>query len=195
MAELVPILGTYYREVEFVLSPFLTISPRPNLTTSVATLDSRGYRLSRVGDETVASDDAPDDATFLLGASYAFGVGAEDDAGTLASALWRRSGRPCVNLGLPRGSSTHDLISALPFANRATTFFVCSGGTNMFSVVARARSFDPLLGPTFLDHYLHKLRGPTVEELIHMVWAAGKGRFAAARFHVAATDDSSASPR
>jgi hypothetical protein len=174
--ELAPILSTYYLDLEFILSPFLTISPRPNLATSVLTLDSRGYRLSRVGEATVASDAAPDDATFLLGASYAFGVGAEDDSGTLASALWRRSGRPCVNLGLPRGSSTHDLISALPFGNRATTFVVAGGGNNVFAVVNRAPTSDPLMGPTHLDHFLRKLREPTVEELIHVVWAAGRGR-------------------
>ena len=178
MAELAPILGTYYQEIEFILTPFLTIAPRPNLSTSVATLDSRGYRLSRVGGETVSSDAAPDDATFLLGASYAFGVGAEDDSGTLASALWRRSGRPCVNLAVPRGSSTHDLISALPFADRATSFYVAGGGNNIFAAMNRAPTADPLLGPTHLDHFLRKLREPTIEELIHVVWAAGKGRAA-----------------
>ena len=178
MAQLAPILGTYYQEIEFILTPFLTIAPRPNLSTSVATLDSRGYRLSRVGDETVASDAAPDDATFLLGASYAFGVGAEDDSGTLASALWRRSGRPCVNLGLPRGSSTHDLISALPFSDRATSFYVASGGNNVFAALNRAPTADPLMGPTHLDHFLRKLREPTIEELIHVVWAAARGRAA-----------------
>ena len=109
---------------------------------------------------------------------FAFGVGAEDDSGTLASALWRRSGRPCVNLGLPRGSSTHDVIAALPFAERATTFFVCAGGNNLFNAVDFVPGSDPLFGPSFLDNYLRKLRGPTVDELVHLVWAAGKGRAA-----------------
>ena len=176
--ELSPILRVYWREVEAVLSPFLTISPRPNLRTPVATTDSRGYRRSRVGEATVASDDAPDDATFLLGASYAFGVGAEDDSGTLASALWRRSGRPCVNLGLTAGSSMHELISALPFVDRTTTFIVCSGGSNLAAATSHIPAFDPLLGPSFLDYYLQKLRGPTVDEIVHMVWAARKGRVA-----------------
>jgi hypothetical protein len=158
---------------ELVLWPFVTITSRPGLATPVVATDHRGHRLSRHGEDVVASDDAPDDAGFVLGGSYVFGVGAADDSGTLPSALWRLSGKPYVNLGLRKGTSTQELISALPFTERSTTFVVCSGLNNF--AVARAVPLDPLFGPTYLDHPLRRLLAMPVEELIRLVKTAETG--------------------
>jgi len=152
---------------ELVLWPFVTITSRPGLATPVVSTDSRCYRLSRNGKATVASDAAPDDAGFVLGGSYVFGVGAADDSGTLPSALWRATGKPYVNLGLRKASSTQELVSALPFADRSTTFVVCSGLNNF--AIARAAPLDPLFGPTYLDQPLRRLLAMPVEELARLV--------------------------
>ena len=158
---------------ELVLWPFVTITSRPGLSTPVVSTDSRGHRLSRLDDSAVASDDAPDDAGFVLGGSYVFGVGAADDSGTLPSALWRSTGKPYVNLGLRKATSTQELVAALPFAERSTTFVVCSGLNNF--AVARATPLDPLFGPTYLDHPLRRLLAMPVEELVRLVKTAESG--------------------
>lgn len=158
---------------EMVLWPFVTITSRPGLSTPVVATDGRGYRLSRHAESTVASDGAPDDAGFVLGGSYVFGVGAEDDSGTLPSALWRLTGKPYVNLGLRKATSTQELVAALPFAERSTTFVVCSGLNNF--AVARAQPLDPLFGPTYLDHPLRRLLAMPVEDLVRLVKTAESG--------------------
>lgn len=159
---------------ELVLWPFVTITSRPGLSTPVVSTDSRGHRLSRNGEAAVASDEAPDDAGFVLGGSYVFGVGAAADSGTLPSALWRLTGKPFVNLGLRKATSTQELISALPFAERSSTTFVVCSGLNNFAV-ARASPLDPLYGPTYLDHPLRRLLAMPVEELIRLVKTAETG--------------------
>jgi hypothetical protein len=158
---------------ELVLWPFVTITSRPGLSTPVVSTDGRGHRLGRRDDSVVASDDAPDDAGFVLGGSYVFGVGAADDSGTFPSALWRLTGKPYVNLGLRKATSTQELVSALPFAERSTTFVVCSGLNNF--AVARAAPLDPLFGPTYLDHPLRRLLAMPVEELVRLVKTAESG--------------------
>jgi hypothetical protein len=158
---------------ELVLWPFVTITSRPGLSTPVVCTDGRGHRLSRSDDSVVASDDAPDDAGFVLGGSYVFGVGAADDAGTFPSALWRLTGKPYVNLGLRKATSTQELVSALPFAERSTTFVVCSGLNNF--AVARAAPLDPLFGATYLDHPLRRLLAKPVDDLVRLVKTAESG--------------------
>jgi hypothetical protein len=158
---------------ELVLWPFVTITSRPGLSTPVVSTDSRGYRLSRLDDSAVASDDAPEDAGFVLGGSYVFGVGAAADSGTLPSALWRSTGKPYVNLGLRKATSTQELVAALPFTDRSTTFVVCSGLNNF--AVARAAPLDPLFGPTYLDHPLRRLLATPVDELVRLVKTAESG--------------------
>jgi len=158
---------------EMVLWPFVTVTSRPGLSTPVVTTDSRGYRLSRHGEAAVTSDDAPDDAGFVLGGSYVFGVGAADDSGTLTSALWRLTGKPYVNLGLRKATSTQELVAAFPFGERSTTFVVCSGLNNF--AVARATPLDPLYGPTYLDHPLRRLLSMPVEDLVRLVKTADSG--------------------
>jgi hypothetical protein len=169
LGEVAPIRQGYL-DLERVLWPHVTIACRPNVATPVVTLDSRGYRLSRNGEATVASDDAPDDASFVLGGSYAFGFGATDDQGTLPSALWRRSGQPYVNLGMLGADSTQELISALPFADRTSTFILCSGLNDFW--LARSDPLDPLFGASFLDYYVRKLQRVSMDELTELVKAA-----------------------
>src|SRR4051812_3472822 len=163
-----------YIYMERVLWPYMTLGVQPNLTTPFATVDSRGFRISRRGEETAASDDAPDDAVFIFGGSVVFGFGATSDATTISSALWQHSGRPHVNLGVPAGSSTQELIAALPFAERKTRFIVFSGANELYSAIGAP--LDPLFGPNYFDVFLQKLQTVTIEELVHLVWAARKGR-------------------
>ena len=132
------------------------------------TTDHRGHRITRVGTETARSDAAPAGAAFLLGGSYAFGVGASDDAGTLAAALWRRTGVPYVNLGLRAATSAEELVSALPFVEMPTTFVVCSG-LNNFATARGAPGLDPLFGPMHHQAHLRLLASVSITRLARMV--------------------------
>jgi hypothetical protein len=156
-----------YSKLRAVLWPLVTVASRPDFANGVVTTDSRGHRMTRVGAEIARSDAAPEDAAFLLGGSYSFGVGASDDSGTLAAALWRRTGSPYVNLAIRTGSSTQELIAALPFADRTATFVVCSGINNLASA-GRGPGLDPLFGPQFVDVYLRELAARPVRELARL---------------------------
>src|SRR4029079_7315189 len=135
------------------------------------------HRVSRVEGEEARSDATPEDAGFVLGGSFVFGVGASSDAGTLPSALWRRTGRPFVNLGLRQGTSTQELATALPFGERVTTFVVCSG-LNDFAI-ARAQPLDPLLGSTYADRPLRLLSTIPIDVLERLA-RAGRDPLASA---------------
>jgi hypothetical protein len=165
---------TGYIYMERVLWPYMTLGVQPNLTTPFASVDSRGFRNSRRGDEIAASDDVPENAGFIFGGSVVFGFGATGDSTTISSALWKHSGRPYINLGVPAGSSTQELIAALPFAERKTRFIVLSGANEVSSAIGAP--IDPLFGPNYFDVFLKKLQTVTIEELVHLVWAARKGR-------------------
>jgi hypothetical protein len=138
--------------------------------------------VTRLGDRTTRSDDAPADAAFLVGGSLAFGIGASDDAGTLAAALWRRTGVPYVNLGVRAANSTQELIAALPFADRETTFVVCSGLNNLVctglneAVPGVGRGLDPVFGPMFDERPLRTLAAYPISRLARMVRDPLEGR-------------------
>ena len=125
--------------------------------------DSRGHRVTRMGDRTIRSDAAPEDAAFLLGGSFVFGVGASSDAGTLASALSMRTGVPYVNLGVRAAGSMQELVTALPFAERRTVFVVCSGVNNM--IRSGKSGFDPLFGALVCDPYFETLSTLPVRDI------------------------------
>jgi hypothetical protein len=165
--QLVPQLRAYGR-LERVLWPIVTATAEAGFSSPVLTTDSRGHRVTRVGHQTARSDDAPEDAAFLLGGSYAFGVGASDDAGTLAAALWRRTGQPYVNLGLRAANSAQELVSALPFVDRATSFVVCSG-LNNFSTARGAPGLDPLFGPMHHEAHMARLASVPITRLAGLV--------------------------
>ena len=84
-AELVPQLRAY-GQLERVLWPIVTASAEAGFASDELNTDSRGHRVTRNGEQTARSDDAPPDAAFVIGGSYAFGVGASSDAGTLPAA-------------------------------------------------------------------------------------------------------------
>jgi hypothetical protein len=147
----------------------------PDFKSPVVTTDHRGNRITRSGDDTARSDSPPERAAFLLGGSYAFGVGASDDAGTLAAALWRRTGVPYVNLGIRAGTSTQELVSALPFAERDTTFVVCSG-LNNFATARGGPGLDPLFGPMHHQAQLEVLTGVSIAKLARLVKEPFAGR-------------------
>jgi hypothetical protein len=91
----------------------------------------------------------------------------------LPSAFWRLTGKPYVNLGLRKATSTQELVAALPFSERSTTFVVCSGLNNF--AIARAEPLDPLFGPTYLDHPLRRLLATPVDDLVRLVKTAESG--------------------
>jgi len=165
--ELVPQLRAY-GAIDRVFWPIVTATAAPGFSSGVVSTDSRGHRLTRLGEAVTKSDDAPDGAAFLLGGSYAFGVGASDDAGTLAAALWRRTGVPYVNLGIRAATSAQELVSALPFVERTTTFVVCSG-LNNFATAPGAPGLDPLFGPMHHQRQLGALASVSIDELSRLV--------------------------
>ena len=136
----------FYGSLDRVLWPIVTATAKPDFESPVVNTDHRGHRVTRVETATARSDSAPDGAAFLLGGSYAFGVGASDDASTLAAALWRRTGVPYVNLAIRAANSAQELVAVLPFAERETTFIVCSGLNNL-ATARGATGLDPLFWP------------------------------------------------
>jgi len=183
-SELVPQLAEY-RDLGTVFWPLVTSASRPNATGTVVNTDSRGHRVTRVDGETARSDAAGDGAAFLLGSSFSFGVGASDDSQTIAAELWRRTGVPYVNLAVRAGTSTQELIAALPFADRRTTFVVCSGLNNLaaagldYFLAERGRRVDPLFGPMYDEGHIHTLTGFAIPRLARLaddpVGALGDG--------------------
>ena len=171
--ELVPQLAEY-GDLGTVFWPLVTSASRPNATGTVVTTDSRGHRVTRVDGETARSDAAADGAAFLLGSSFSFGVGASDDSRTIAAELWRRTGVPYVNLAVRAGTSTQELIAALPFAERRTTFVVCSGLNNLaaagldYFLAERGRRVDPLFGPMYDEGHIHTLTGFAIPRLARL---------------------------
>jgi hypothetical protein len=166
-AELVPQLKAYGR-IDRVFWPILTATAEADFTSPVVTTDHRGHRITRLGTESTRSDAAPDGAAFLLGGSYAFGVGASEDSGTLAAALWRRTGVPWVNLGIRAATSAQELVAALPFVDRRTTFVVCSG-LNNFATARGAPGLDPLFGPMHHQAHLGMLASVSITRLARLV--------------------------
>jgi hypothetical protein len=162
-AELVPQLRVYGK-LERVLWPIVTATAEAGFSTHILTTDSRGHRVTRLGDKEARSDSVPEGAGFVLGGSFAFGVGASDDAGTLPAALWRRTDVPFVNLGLRAANSAQELVSALPFADRETTFVVCSG-LNNFSTARGAPGLDPLFGPMHHESHMARLASVPITRL------------------------------
>lgn len=165
--ELAPQLREY-GSVERVFWPIVTTTASPGYRSGVVSTDSRGHRITRLGDATATSDAAPDGAAFLLGGSFAFGVGASDDSGTVAAALWRRTGVPYVNLGIRAATSTQELVSALPFVERTTAFVVCSG-LNNFATARGAPGLDPLFGPMHHQMQLGALATVPIDKLARLV--------------------------
>ncbi|HZT46173.1 MAG TPA: hypothetical protein VFA24_08345 [Gaiellaceae bacterium] len=157
----------HYGSLERVLWPIVTATAEAGYRSPVLNTDSRGHRMTRAGDEVARSDSAPPDAAFLLGGSYAFGVGAATDEGTLPSSLWRRTGQPYVNLGLRAANSAQELASALPFVERRTTFVVCSG-LNNFSTARGAPGLDPLFGPMHHEAHMARLASVPITRLARL---------------------------
>jgi hypothetical protein len=166
-SRLTPQLRSYGR-LERVFWPIVTATAEADFANAVVSTDSRGHRVTRVGDQVATSDDAPADAAFLLGGSYAFGVGASDDSGTLAAALWRRTGVPYVNLGVRAANSAQELVAVLPFAERPTTFVVCSG-LNNFSTARGGAGIDPLFGPMHHEAHIARLANVPITRLARLV--------------------------
>jgi hypothetical protein len=162
-AELVPQLRSY-NSIDRVFWPILTATARPNFVSPVVSTDSRGHRITRVEGKEARSDPPPDGAAFLMGGSYAFGVGASDDSGTLAAALWRRTGVPFVNLGIRAANSAQELVSVLPFAERETMFVVCSGLNNL-ATARGAAGIDPFFGPMHHEAQLRVLADVSIAKL------------------------------
>ena len=63
-AELVPQLRAYGK-LERVLWPIVTATAEPNFASDELNTDSRGHRVTRNGEHTARSDDAPHDAAFV----------------------------------------------------------------------------------------------------------------------------------
>ena len=157
-----------YGSLARVFWPIVTATAKPDFTSPVVNTDHRGHRVTRIGTETTRSDSCPDGAAFLLGGSYAFGVGASDDACTLAAALWRRTGVPYVNLAIRAANSAQELVAVLPFAERETTFIVCSGLNNL-ATARGAAGLDPLFGPMHHEAQLRSLASVSIARLSRLV--------------------------
>ena len=73
-----------------------------------------------------------------------------------------------MNLGLRAANSAQELVSALPFVERETTFVVCSG-LNNFSTARGAPGLDPLFGPMHHENHMARLASVPITRLARLV--------------------------
>ena len=73
-----------------------------------------------------------------------------------------------MNLGIRAGTSAQELVSALPFVERRTTFVVCSG-LNDFATARGAPGLDPLFGPMHHQLQLGRLSTVPLDRLAGLV--------------------------
>jgi len=130
--------------------PFLMFSQGGGVRSEVVNTDCYGFRWSTTQDGEIASVETPGEGPcgLTVGGSTTFGIGATNDAGTLASALAATTGRPWLNLGARGHGSTQELLGFLMYADRLppVAHVVLMSGVNDIYLQYAANRFDEQLG-------------------------------------------------
>lgn len=168
-----------YDQNEPHLRPYLTFAARPGLRTAVFSTDGEGFRISD------SPRGAIDCARWLelggggivLGASFAFGVGATGDAATIPSRLAHLLGTPQLNLGICAANSLQGAIAAIPFLEQAETVVICCGVSSIVTSVQSLGlndTFGPLRFESALAGVGTKPIGAIVEQMLSPDLAQGE---------------------
>lgn len=153
--DLVPQMSEYDK-LGVTWHPYIMYFQSPHFASKVVSTDSFGFRLTPFGHSSISPmqyGDIPS-CSLLVGASTAFGVGAETDKETIAAHLSSAMGVPWLNMGgrafsaFQEYSLTASVVTTLP---RVETIVLVSGFNNLF-LAQRALPFDLPLGSFFYQH-------------------------------------------
>jgi len=138
-----PHLEAYYG-LDFVLTPYVNCSLRPNLRLPFISTDGYGFRRSTAPDGIVDSKGWAGRArrALALGNSFMLGWGSSSDATTLPSLLNAATDYRFLNLAVMGASSMQELTAALPFLPQAELVVVGSGAGNPLHYLEFGGEYD-----------------------------------------------------
>jgi long-chain acyl-CoA synthetase len=130
-----------YARLDFVHTPYLNFTVRPDYRSEVISTDRHGFRVSHDADGRVDADgwfQRPHRA-LAVGNSFMFGWGASADAETIPSLLNARTRLCFLNVATAGANSMQDVISTLPFLADAELILLGGGLSNLL----RALEYEP----------------------------------------------------
>lgn len=142
--------------------PFLMFSQGGGVRSEVVNTDRYGFRWSTTREGGIASVETPAKGPcgLTVGGSTTFGIGASNDAGTVASALAAATGRTWLNLGARGHCSTQELLGFMMHADLLppVAHVVLLSGVNDIYMQYAANRFDEQLGAfLYSDQFFHAL--------------------------------------
>lgn len=155
-----------YDSLDEVLNPYLGITARGSHQSKVVTTDSLGFRPSKYTGGWLDSSNWPQgkEPGIVIGSSSVFGVGASNDGGTLVSQLNVKQGGTFLNLGIRGANSTQELISSIPFLERASNIIVCSGINDLLLSIIGLHKHD-LFGSMYGDRFFNNLTAWEISDI------------------------------
>jgi hypothetical protein len=164
--EAAPQLRTY-DGLEPRVHPWVAMSAPRDVRTDVVSTDAQGFRRTPTANGVIDSSTPIADG-MVLGGSFVFGVGAESDDETLTAHLSKLTGGSWRNLGIRAGTSTHEVIAALPFLEKDGPVVVCSGANNLIASLQTSRPYD-VYGPLFFEETLLQVGTRSMHEVVGLV--------------------------
>lgn len=144
-----------YDNLGSVWHPYIMYFHTPNYSTSHVTTDNFGFRHSVFNGTKLSPINPPSSSSvsLVVGASTAFGIGAEDDTGTIASHLAELTAEPWLNLGGRAYAAFQEFALYAHFASRlpkVKTVLIVSGFNNLF-LAQRSLPFELPLGAFYFQ--------------------------------------------
>lgn len=155
-----------YDKLGVAWHPYIMYFQSPDFVSDVVNTDSFGFRVTPYLQSVISPCRRAEipSCSLVVGASTAFGVGAETDNGTIAAHLTRATGFPWLNMGGRAFSAfqeyalTANFIGTLP---RVETIVLVSGFNNLY-LAQRSIPFDLPLGSFFYQNeFVHAMQSGT----------------------------------
>ena len=157
-----PQMKDYDKAPSGVFSPYSMLSGPPSFNSIRINTDELGFRNSYMHNQVVkvTNKDEYSSIGFLVGGSTAFGVGADNDKGTISSLLASVENEPWVNLGVRGSNSLQEyihLINNLHQASHVRSICLVSGINDLYlSLVNDVQDyFDPGFGTKYSALAVH----------------------------------------
>jgi hypothetical protein len=144
---------------------FLMFFHTANVRTPTVNTDTYGFRLTHFnGREYSVGEDHcyPNEVSFIVGGSTAFGVGATSDKTTIASLLSEKSGHLFLNIGGRAFGANQEMILFNQIAHkypRTNTVVILSGLNELY--LSRFRNIDSHFGTFFFSEEFRKTMNQT----------------------------------
>lgn len=166
---LTPQMAEYDRLAQSWL-PYLMYFHTPNHSSAVVNTDSRGFRITHMGNERIANfkKSGTEAVNLLCGGSLAFGVGATSDAETIPSILSSLGGKPWLNFGGRAFNSTQEFLLFLFYQSHLKNIdniVLLSGVNNLILHYLGASAADDEFGPFFFSQCYRKAMSESVSSL------------------------------